>query len=82
MEPFKILNGNIEILLDDVKRISMLVEDAGLDVELLDAQPYQEARVAALKERLSAIDSRLRQLRDVLSVSHQYTDSLTALIGS
>jgi len=80
METLQVLDGNIELLLDDVKRIGILVEDVGTDVELLDAQPYQEARVVALKERLSAIDSRLRQLRSSLVLSQRRFDELVNVL--
>lgn len=55
--------SNIGLLLDDLKRVTALLEDAASDAELLDSQPYQQARILALQQQLFDIDMRLQILR-------------------
>lgn len=61
------IGQQVEHLLDDFKRVASLLEDAASDTELLDSQPYQQARVVALRQQLFDIDLRLRNLRRELA---------------
>ncbi len=57
------INRKIALLLDDVQRLTKLLEDATVDAELLDSQPYQQARVLTLRKQLFGIELRLRDLQ-------------------
>lgn len=61
------IGQQVEQLLDDVKRVSTLLEDAAADAELLDAQPYQQARVIALRRHMFDMDVRLQHLQSELA---------------
>lgn len=66
------ISQNIELLLDDLKRVTALLEDAATDAELLDSQPYQQARILALRQHLFDIDVRMQNLRRALvKAQHQ-----------
>lgn len=82
------ISQNIEQLLDDLKRVTTLLEDAATDAELLDSQPYQQARILALRQQLFDIDVRLQNLRRALGhAQHQSTgeyresEQLTVSVG-
>jgi hypothetical protein len=69
----EIIGKNIERLLDDLKRVTALLEDAALDVELMATEPYQEARLSALRQELGVIKEQLQQLRNALVLPHSQT---------
>jgi hypothetical protein len=61
------IGWKIELLLEDVKRVAMLLEDATDDAELLESQPYQQARLLTLRRQLVGIELRLQNLRRELA---------------
>ena len=65
----EIIGKSIERLLDDLKRVTALLEDATLDIGLMAFEPYQEARLSALRRELSVIKEQLKQLRTTLAIS-------------
>jgi uncharacterized membrane protein YgaE (UPF0421/DUF939 family) len=66
----EIIGKNIERLLDDLKQVTALLEDATLDVELIASEPYQEARLSALRQQLGVIKEQLQQLRNARYFPH------------
>jgi hypothetical protein len=65
------INRKIALLLDDVQRLTQLLEDATVDAELLDSQPYQQARVLAFRKQLFWIELRLRDLQRELAAEER-----------
>jgi len=65
------INRKIALLLDDVQRLTQLLEDATVDAELLDSQPYQQARVLAFRKQLFGIELRLRDLQRELAAEER-----------
>ena len=60
----EIIGKNIGRLLDGLKRVTALLEDATLDVELIASEPYQEARLLALRQQFGVIKEQLQKFRN------------------
>jgi hypothetical protein len=65
------IGTRVEFLQGDLRQVIQLVEDAASDAELLDSQPYQRARLMALRLRLFNIAQQLQNLRSDLGGGKQ-----------
>jgi len=66
MEPKRLMDNSIKVLLHDVDRISRLICNVQAELRSLQHLPRAEGRVSLMKEQLEEVHTRLEGVREFI----------------